>query len=362
MKILVINCGSSSIKYKLFEFPKKRLLAKGLVERISESTSSIKNHSQGLKILISKILSQGVISNLDEISAVGHRVVHGGEVFLQPHVINRQVIKKIKECSHLAPLHNLANLAGIAGCRKFFPNIPQVAVFDTAFHQSIPESAYMYAIPTKYYDKYKVRKYGFHGTSHQFIAHKAATLLGKSLGTLKLITCHLGNGCSISAIDKSKVIDTSMGFTPLEGLMMGTRCGDIDVAVVFHIMEKEKLNIDEMNDILNKKSGFLGVSRISNDFRLIQKQAAKGNPKAKLALDMFIYRIKKYIGAYYFILNGVDAVCLTGGIGENSKVVAKKISDSVRKISNNKTKVLIIPADEELMIANLTYKLIKKKK
>jgi acetate kinase len=362
MKILVINCGSSSIRYKLYGFSTSSLIAKGHIERIGEEGSSIKNHSQGIKALIADILKSKAIKDLDEISAIGHRVVHGAEKFSHPLIITKKVIKQIKECSQLAPLHNPANLAGIIGCIKIFPKIPQVAVFDTAFHQTVPDYAYMYALPAAYYRKYKVRKYGFHGTSHQFIAQKAAQKLGKSLAKLKLITAHLGNGCSVAAIDKGTSVDTSMGFTPLEGLMMGTRSGDVDVAAIFYIMKKEKLSLSKMDDILNKKSGFLGVSGLSNDLRVIKKAIKKGNHLAKLAYEMFIYRLRKYIGAYYFILGGADAICLTGGIGQNCPEIVAALKKDISNISGNKTKVLVIPTDEELMIASLTYGLVKKRK
>jgi len=360
-KVLVINCGSSSIKYKLYDFPSKALLIKGIIERIGEKKSRVKNHRQGVKVLVADIFKKRAVSDLSEISSIGHRVVHGGETFTQPHLIDRKVIKKIKECADLAPLHNPVNLAGIIGCQKIFPHILQVAVFDTAFHQSIPEQAFMYPLPISYYKRYKIRKYGFHGTSHQFVATQAAKVLKKPLGKLRLITCHLGNGCSLTAIDKGKSIDTSMGFTPLEGLMMGTRSGDIDVAAVFYLMKKEKLTIPEMDEILNKKSGILGVSGLSNDFRTLEKAIERGNRRAKLAREMFIYRLKKYIGAYYFLLGRPDAVCIAGGIGEHSSKLVNIIKKDVLRVCDGKTKVLIIPTDEELMIANLTYELIRSK-
>ncbi len=361
-KVLVINCGSSSIKYKLYNFPSKDLLIKGIIERIGEKKSQVKNHRQGVKVLVANILKNQAVSDLSEISAIGHRVVHGGETFTQPHLIDNKVIKKIKECAQLAPLHNPVNLAGIVGCRKLFPYIPQVAVFDTAFHQSIPEYAFMYPLPISYYKRYKVRKYGFHGTSHQFVATQAAKILKKPIDKLRLITCHLGNGCSLAAIDRGKSIDTSMGFTPLEGLMMGTRSGDVDVAAIFHLMKKEKLALCEMDEILNKKSGILGIFGLSNDFRALKKAVRRGNRRAKLAYEMFIYRLKKYIGAYYFILGRPDAICVTGGIGEHSNKIDDIIKKDVLKICDKKTKVLVIPTDEELMIADLTYELIKRRK
>lgn len=361
MKILVINCGSSSIKYKLYKFSPISLITKGCIERIGEKGAAVKDHTQGIKVLVAEILRQKAVSSLDEVCAIGHRVVHGGESFREPQLIDNKVMNKIKECSQLAPLHNPANLAGIIGCKKFFPNINQVAVFDTAFHQSISRQAYMYALPFKYYSKYKLRKYGFHGTSHQFVAQQTSRLLGEPLSKLKLITCHLGNGCSITAIDKGKSVDTSMGFTPLEGLMMGTRSGDIDVAAVFYLMKKEKLSLSEMDEILNKKSGFLGISGLSNDLRVIRKAIKKGNYFAKLAWDMFVHRIKKYIGAYYFILGSVDAVCFTGGIGEHAADLIKELKKNILSVAGKNTKVVIVPTDEELMIADLTYKVIRKR-
>jgi acetate kinase len=359
MKILVINCGSSSIKYKLYKFPQKILLAKGLIEKIGENGSSIANHSQGIKELFSRLVKEKIISDVREISAIGHRVVHGGEAFRRPHLVDAEVIKKIEECSRLAPLHNPANLSGIIGCKEVLPDITQIAVFDTAFHQTIPAKAYHYAIPTAYYQKHGIRKYGFHGTSHQFVAHQAAKMLKKPLNTLKLITCHLGNGCSITAINKGKVVDTSMGFTPLEGLVMGTRSGDIDVAAVFYIMEKENLSLVQMDQILNRKSGLLGVSEISNDIREIKAAIKKGNSLARLALEMFIYRIAKYIGAYYLILGGADAVCFTAGIGENNPDIIARFKKDIQKVASKRTKVLVVRTDEELMIATLSYNLLK---
>lgn len=357
MKILVINCGSSSIKYKLYEFPSKKLIAKGLIEKIGERSSSIQDHAQGVKELFSRLVKDGALKEINEISAIGHRVVHGGETFKAPTIIDKRVIEKIKDCSSLAPLHNPANLAGIIGCMELLPGVSQVAVFDTAYHQTIPESAYFYAIPIEYYKKYGVRKYGFHGTSHQYVANKCAEKIKKPLGKIKIITCHLGNGCSIAAIDKGKVVETSMGFTPLEGLIMGTRCGDIDVAAVFHIMEKEGLTIRQMDEVLNRKSGLLGISGISNDIRALNEEAKKNNPSAKLAIAMFLHRIKKYIGAYHLILGGADAICFTAGIGENNPAMISELKKAIKKIAP-KAKVLVIPTDEELMIASLTIGLL----
>ncbi len=359
MKILVINCGSSSIKYKLFEFPKKKLLSKGLIEKIGEKSSPIQTHSEGIKALFENLVQSHVVKDINEISVIGHRVVHGGETFKAPILIDERVIDKIKECSILAPLHNPANLAGILGCKEMFPKIKQIAVFDTSYHQTIEEKVYLYPIPIEYYKKYGIRKYGFHGTSHHFVAERTAQLLKKPLSKLKIITCHLGNGCSITAINKGKVVDTSMGFTPLEGLMMGTRSGDIDTAAVFYIMEKENLSIAEMDKILNRKSGLLGVSNISNDVRTLKEKAKSGDIFAKLALAMFMYRIKKYIGAYCFILGEVDAVCFTAGIGENNPDMIAEFKKGIRRICNSKTKIMVVPTDEELMIATLSYNLVK---
>jgi acetate kinase len=359
-KILTINCGSSSIKYKLYSFPGGELLNKGLIEKIGERASRVSNHTQGIKKVFDNLLKDKAISSLEEINAIGHRVVHGGETFREPHLIDKEVIRKIKECSKLAPLHNPANLEGIKACKKVLKDILQVAVFDTAFHHTIPEYAYMYALPTKYYKKYKIRRYGFHGTSHQFVARRASQIVKKPLSNLNLITCHLGNGCSITAIKKGKPIDTSMGFTPLEGLVMGTRCGDIDPAAVLYLMQKESFSVNQIDEILNKKSGLLGISGVSNDVRTIKKEVKRGNRLAKLALDVFVYRIIKYIGAYWFILGGADAICFTAGIGENNPDIISKIKKELYRVINKKTKVLTIPTDEELMIANLTYNLIKR--
>jgi len=361
MKILAINCGSSSIKYKLYETTGDSLLAKGLIEKIGEPGSSIRNHAQGIQKVVNDILKKKAISSFDEVEAIGHRVVHGAESFQKPQLINSKVIRKIKECASLAPLHNPANLAGILGCKKLFPRVAQVAVFDTAFHQTIPAHVYTYAIPMRYYKKYQVRKYGFHGTSHQFIAQQASRILKKPLKKLKLITCHLGNGCSITAIDRGKSMDTSMGFTPLEGLMMGTRCGDIDVAAVFYIMNREDLSVEQMEEVLNKRSGFLGVSGLSNDFRIVAQAMKKGHRLAKLAYLMFVHRLEKYIGAYYFILGGADAVCFTGGIGEHEKAIVSTISKKLKQAYGNNIRSLVIPTDEELSIVHLTQAVLQKR-
>lgn len=347
MVILVLNSGSSSIKYKLIEISRSRekVLDKGFVERIGEA---IPDHKVALGIILNKI-------DID-IDACGHRVVHGGGRFKEAALINDGVIKAIKDFSQLAPLHNPPSLLTIVESRKLLSQISHVAVFDTAFYQTMPEYAYLYAIPLKYHEKYKIRKYGFHGTSHRYVRDQAARILKKSLSKLNLITVHLGNGCSITAIKNGVAIDTSMGFTPLEGLMMGTRSGDIDPAVIPYIMAKDGIGIDEVMDVLNKKSGLLGVSGLSNDMRTILKKS-KTNKKAKLALDIFKYRIKKYISSYIGIIGHVDAVVFTGGIGENQSNLVREI---YKGIFSKKTKMLVIPTDEELMIARDTYKVVTK--
>ena len=349
MRILIINCGSSSIKYKLFLMPQHKLLSKGLIEHIGEKGSSIQDHYTGLKIILEKV---------DGVSAVGHRVVHGAEEFREPVVIDNHVIRKIRSCCELAPLHNPANLTGILACKKLLPGIKQVAVFDTAFHQSLPDYAYIYGLPYQYYKKFGIRKYGFHGTSHQYVAHEAARILRKPLNKLKIITCHLGNGCSITAINKGKSIDTSMGFTPLEGLVMGTRCGDIDPALVPYIMHKAKLNIPQIEEVLNKASGLRGISGISNDMRLLDEKAKSGDKRAKLAKEIFVYRIKKYIGAYAAAMSGCDCLVFTAGIGEHQQGIRKMVCKGLFLHFKKSPKILVIPTDEELMIARQTYKLI----
>jgi acetate kinase len=285
--------------------------------------------------------------------------VHGAETFKEPIIINDAVVRKIRQCCVIAPLHNPANLAGILACKKLLPAVAQVAVFDTAFHQTLPCYAYIYGLPYKYYKKYGIRKYGFHGTSHNYVAHEAAKTLGKHMADLKMITCHLGNGSSITAIDRGRSIDTSMGFTPLEGLVMGTRCGDIDPALVTYIMRREKLGIDQIEDVLNKNSGLKGISGISNDMRILYKKAKQGNKRAKLAIEIFVYRIKKYIGAYITLMGGLDVLVFTAGIGENQERIRKMICQGSLSCLAKKPNVLVIPTDEELMIARQTYKLVK---
>ncbi len=349
MRILVINSGSSSIKYKLFDMPAARLVSKGLVDHIGEKGSKFSNHYAGLKIILDEIKL---------VQAVGHRVVHGAEKFKKPVIVDQNVIKGIKKCCSIAPLHNPANLSGILACQKLLPGIKQVAVFDTAFHQSLPENAFIYGLPYEYYQKLGIRKYGFHGTSHEYVALEASRILKKPLNKLKLISCHLGNGCSITAIDKGKSVDTSMGFTPLEGLVMGTRCGDVDPALITHIMHKKKFDTKQMDRVLNKESGLKGVSGISNDMRLLEEKAIAGNKRARLAVDIFVYRIRKYIGAYVAVLCELDALIFTAGIGENQAGIREKICRGLFGCLGKKPKILVIPTNEELMIARQAYKLI----
>jgi acetate kinase len=330
--------------------PGKRLLAKGEIDHIGEGGSNVQNHYEGLRIILKKV---------DSVDAVGHRVVHGAETFKKPVLIDEAVIKKIKQCCAIAPLHNPANLAGILACSRLLPGVKQIAVFDTAFHQSLPEFAYIYGLPYELYSKFSIRKYGFHGTSHEYVAHEAARRLNKPINKLKLITCHLGNGCSITAVDKGKSIDTSMGFTPLEGLVMGTRCGDTDPALVTHIMRKKRLDTHQMDMLLNKESGLKGISGISNDMRTLEAKSRAGNKRARLAVDIFIYRIRKYIGAYTAIMSGCDGLVFTAGIGENQKGIRQKITKDIFKHLKKAPKVLVIPTNEELMIARQAYHLIK---
>ncbi|MFC1646525.1 acetate/propionate family kinase [Candidatus Omnitrophota bacterium] len=365
--ILVLNCGSSSVKYSLFRViwldndKDFILVTSGLLECIGQKGSSLKNHKQAIKKVLD-VLEQKNFSYRN-INAIGHRVVHGGEYFRRPILLNRDAVNKIKDCSKLAPLHNPANLAGIEACKELLPSVRQVAVFDTAFHQTIPPRAHLYAIPYKYYKKYNLRKFGFHGMSHQYVARKAAQRLGRSLNKLKLITCHLGNGCSICAVKHGKSLDTSMGFTPLAGLVMGTRSGDIDPAAVLYIMQREKIGPYEMQEILNKQSGLKGVSGISNDMRVLNRAAKKGNKRAKIALRIFAYSIRKHIGSYMAVMGGVDAVVFTAGIGENVEI-RKMISygglQSFLKKLN--VKLWVIHTKEELMIAQETYKIVGGKK
>ncbi len=398
MKILVLNCGSSSLKYQLIDSDTENVLAKGLCERIGIEGSKLKHqpagkddvvfneymedHTVAVQMVIDALLdsNHGVVSSAKEINAVGHRVVHGGEYFANSVVITPEVKEAIQKCAELAPLHNPANLIGIDACEKIMPGVPQVAVFDTAFHQTMPERAYLYAIPYEYYEKYKIRRYGFHGTSHRFVSEEAAKMINRPLEESKIITCHLGNGGSICAVRNGKSIDTSMGFTPLEGLAMGTRSGNVDAAVITYLMEKENLTPAEMDTILNKKSGVLGISGVSSDFRDIEGAKDEGNVRAEAALDIFAYRVAKYIGEYAAAMNGVDAIVFTAGLGENSGSTRRVICDyltflgihidsynnSLRgkaiEISapDSRIRVLVIPTNEELVIARDTKELLDK--
>lgn len=394
MNIFVLNCGSSSIKYQLIESESQKVLAHGVLERIGMEGSTLKHYSVhdyaveikqpidsyagGLKIILKALVDKdiGVIKDLSEIKAFGHRVVHGGEVFQKATIITSDVIENIKNCIPMAPLHNPANLEGINACMKIMPNVPHVAVFDTAFHQSMPAKAYLYGLPYELYIKYGLRKYGFHGISHQYVATMAAKYLAKKLKELRLVTCHLGNGASVAAIEYGKSIDTSMGFTPLEGLVMGTRCGEIDPAIIPFIMDREDMTGRQVYKYLNNKAGVLGISGLSSDFRDLEKAAKKGDRRAILAIDIFSYRVKKYIGSYAAAMGGVDAIVFTAGLGENSAMIREKIccnldflgatfqkernilGNGVREISgsNDKTKLLVIPTNEEIVIAAETAK------
>lgn len=398
MKILVLNCGSSSLKYQFIDMKDESVLAKGICERIGNQGSlfthkadgkdevsfekPMKDHTDAVQLVIDALLNKdyGVIASVDEISAVGHRVLHGGKYFSDSVIINNEVKKAIKDCFELGPLHNPANLIGIEACEKLMPKTPQVAVFDTAFFQSMPEKAYLYAIPYEYYEKYNLRRYGFHGTSHRFVSSKAAEMMGKPLEQLKIITCHLGNGASVTALANGRVADTSMGLTPLEGLIMGTRSGDIDPAILEFIMNKENISSQEMNDILNKKSGILGISGVSSDFRDVEAAAKDGNKRADIALEMFYYRVAKYVGSYVAAMNGVDTLVFTAGLGENSsytrEVICRYLTylgielseeenskrGTAHKIStdNSKISVFVIPTNEELVIARDTKELVDK--
>lgn len=397
MKILVINSGSSSLKYQLIDMTNETVLAKGVCDRIGLEHSFLKqtsfdgntvviekdlyNHRLAIKEVINTLTDKktGVISDMSEIAAVGHRVVHGGEKYSGSVVIDDEVLQAIKDCSELAPLHNPPNIVGIEACKHIMPNVPMVAVFDTAFHQTMPKHAYIYALPYEIYEKYKLRKYGFHGTSHKYVSERAAVMLGRPLEELRLISCHLGNGASICAVKGGKSIETSMGFTPLQGLCMGTRSGTIDPEVITFLMDKEKMTIKDVRDFLNKKSGVLGISGVSSDFRDLQEAADSGNERAALAIDIFCYRVKRFIGDYSAVLGGVDAVIFTAGIGENNDIVRAKVLENMEylgiKIDPEKNKVrgkemdistpdatvrtLVIPTNEELAIARETFKLIQ---
>ena len=398
MNILVINCGSSSLKFQLINAESEEVLAKGLCERIGIdgrltyqpaggekeiSEKAMPTHTEAIQFVIDALTNEktGVVKSLSEIGAVGHRIVHGGEKFASSVVITEEVKKAVEECNDLAPLHNPANLIGVEACEKLMPGTPMVAVFDTAFHQTMPEKAYMYGLPYEYYEKYKVRRYGFHGTSHSYVSKKAAEVMGKAYDEVKTIVCHLGNGASVSAVLNGKSVDTSMGLTPLEGLVMGTRSGDIDPAIMEFIAQKENLDIEGIMNVLNKKSGVFGLSgEISSDFRDLTRAMAEGDKKAKIALEVFAYRVAKYIGAYAAAMNGVDDIVFTAGIGENVSYVREQVCsylgylgveldpDANEKFRGEqgeitkpgcKVRVFVIPTNEELAIARETLALVK---
>ncbi len=398
MNILVINCGSSSLKFQLIDSQSEQCIAKGLCERIGIEGSRIvytpaggakeitespmADHTDAIRLVLAALMNEktGVVKELSEIGAVGHRVVHGGERFSESVVIDDAVLAAVEECNDLAPLHNPANLIGINACRKLMPETPMVAVFDTAFHQTMPEEAYMYGLPYEYYRNYKVRRYGFHGTSHSYVSKRAAEFLGEKYEDLKIIVCHLGNGASVSAVKNGKCVDTSMGLTPLEGLIMGTRSGDIDPAIIEYIAHKENKNIDEMLNILNKKSGVLGLSNnLSSDFRDLEDGYFAGNEDAVRTMKTFCYHVVKYIGAYAAAMNGVDVICFTAGVGENGPLVRTMVCEYLGYLgieldeeANNKrgfdieitkpgcaTKVMVIPTNEELAIARETVRLVQ---
>ena len=396
MKVLVINCGSSSIKYQFIDMTREQVLAKGVCERIGMDTSFAKqtrgdeepiinkvlmaDHNDAITEVITLLLDQenGVITDINEINAVGHRVVHGAEAFSDSTIIDDAVLKGIKDCIEIAPLHNPPNIIGIEACMKLLPGTPNIAVFDTAFHQTMPRRAYLYGLPYSYYEKYRIRKYGFHGTSHRYVAGRAAEMLNKPIEKLKIITCHLGNGSSICAVDGGKSVETSMGYTPLEGLMMGTRCGSIDPAVVTWLMDHTGLDSQGVNDIMNKESGVLGITEVSSDFRDITAAMNNGNDRARLGIEMFTYQVKKYIGQYAAAMGGLNAVVLTAGIGENVTHVRMRILEGMEffgievdaeknevrgrdmDISKPTAKVrsLVIATNEELAIARDTMRLL----
>ncbi len=396
MKVLVINCGSSSLKYQLIDSDSEQVLAKGLCERIGidgrlthrpagkdkvEIEAPMANHTEAVSLVLKHLTDPevGVIGSLAEIGAVGHRIVHGGEKFAASTVLNDEVIAEIEKVSDLAPLHNPANLIGIRACQELMPGVPMVGVFDTAFHQTMPEKAFLYGLPYEYYEKYGVRRYGFHGTSHSFVSKRVAEILGKDIKDLKTIVCHLGNGASICAVQGGKSVDTSMGFTPLEGLVMGTRSGDLDPAILEYVAGKEHKDLSAMESVLNKKSGVAGVSGVSSDFRDLGKAAEEGNHRAEVALEMFAYRVAKYVGSYAAAMNGVDVIAFTAGIGENdismrARVLAylgflgvtvdpekNNVRGEERVISTDDSRVLamVVPTNEELAICRETVALVK---
>ncbi len=385
-KVIAINAGSSSLKFQLFEMPSETVLTKGLVERIGLNDSvftitvndekqtdilDIPNHAVAVKMLLEKLTSTGIIQSLDEIGGIGHRVVHGGEKFNDSVLLTEEILQEIEELSDLAPLHNPANIVGIRAFQEVLPNVPAVAVFDTAFHQTMPEESFLYSLPYEYYKQYGIRKYGFHGTSHKYVTERAAAMLGRPIEQLRLISCHLGNGASIAAVEGGKSIDTSMGFTPLAGVTMGTRSGNIDPALIPYIMEKTGKNVEEVLDVLNKKSGMLGISGFSSDLRDIEQESAEGEYRAQVALRVFASRIHKYVGSYAARMKGVDAIIFTAGIGENSDTIRARVLEGLEFMGvywdparnnvrgeetfisypHSPVKVLIIPTNEEVMIA-----------
>ncbi len=397
MKIIVLNCGSSSIKYQLFEMPSAEVVAKGLVDKIGLKGASIKHymangdvlklegeildHQAGIEFVLGVITHKeyGCVSDMNEIGAVGHRVVHAGEKYNGSVAITKEVIEALEECIDLAPLHNPPNLEGIYAITKLLPDVPQVGVFDTAYHQTMTEQAYLYGIPYSLYEKYKVRRYGFHGSSHRFVSQRAADILGKKIEDLKIISCHLGNGASMCAIKNGKSVDTSMGMTPVEGLVMGTRCGDIDAGALLYIADKEETSIQYTSTLLNKHSGMLGLSGVSSDMRDIETAAAEGNHRAQVSLDIYHYRIKKYIGAYAAAMGGVDVVIFTGGVGENGWETRQEVSQGLEFMGiefdvekntklrgkeeviskpGSKATVMVVPTNEELVIAEDTYEIV----
>ena len=397
MKIIVLNCGSSSIKYQLFDMDNEKVFAKGIVDKIGLHGSSITNerndgdkvklegeiidHQQGVEYILGILLSKkhGSISSFDEINAIGHRVVHGGEKFNDSVLITDEVIKQIEKCIDLAPLHNPPNLKGIYAMKELLPGLPQIGVFDTAFHQTMPSYAYMYAIPHTLYIKYGIRRYGFHGTSHRYVSTRACDIIGEKCTNSKIISCHLGNGASVAAIHNGKSVDTSMGLTPVEGLIMGTRTGDLDLGVLIYIMRREEISITEANTLINKHSGILGITGISSDMREVEEEAEKGNWRASLGLDMYYYRIRKYIGAYAAAMGGVDILIFTGGIGENSDLTRSEVckdfeylglkfdvdknkgvrgKEKVISADDSKVTVIIVPTNEELVIARDTRDIV----
>ena len=398
MKILVLNCGSSSLKYQLIDMSNEEVLCVGLVERIGIEGSVLKqekdgvegkliveqpmkNHQDAIKLVLDAVVDPqyGGVKDIKEVEAVGHRVVHGGEKFAGSVLITDEVKAALEECIELAPLHNPANIMGIEACEAILPGVPMVGVFDTAFHQTMPKSSYLYGLPHELYTKYGVRRYGFHGTSHRYVSQRAAAMLGKNIEDCKIITCHLGNGASVAAIDGGKSVDTSMGFTPLEGLIMGTRCGDIDAAILPFLMEKEGLDAKGLSDLMNKKSGVYGMTGISSDFRDIEDAAAQNNELAQVALESYAKKVKKYIGSYAAEMNGVDAVVFTAGVGENGidmradimanmDFLGMKLDEEANKVrgkervistEDSKVKILLIPTNEELMIDRDTLELVK---